>query len=128
MVGTLCITSNAWANSRSHRQCKNKQHLKTSKIFTRQLKWLLPRVSVNTATLIQKYKNILFLQFENLVCKEQWILVYFSLVFIRITSLTNFCCKAVFLVLMFFNFAGFMLQRLLLVCFSCTEKESSTGG
>lgn len=97
-------------------------------MYTRQLKWLLPRVSVNTATLIQKYKNILFLQFENLVCKEQWILVYFSLVFIRITSLTNFCCKAVFLVSMFFNFAGFMLQRLLLVCFSCTEKESSTGG
>lgn len=27
-----------------------------------------------------------------------------------------------------FNFAGFMLQRLLSVCFSCTERESSTGG
>lgn len=25
------------------------------------------------------------------------------------------------------NFAGFTLQRLLLVCFSCTERESSTG-
>lgn len=56
---------------------------------------------------------------DTIVCKEQSILVYCFLVFIRITFMFFF---------MILNFAGFMLQRLLSVCFSCTERESSTGG